>query len=420
MITLIEALNYRCLRYVKRSLGPFHVLVGPNASGKTTFLDVIGFLQNVVYDGLDTAFESRTTDARNLFFKGQEDKLGLAVEARIPEELRKLTSQPDLDSVRYEIEIGFDESGYLPEFKAEMLLLKNDVEPKSVQRTFFPQSFDSPDSLLTRKRQRNILPVVNKLKEGNANFYNETKPRSNRGWIPSFKLGSRRSALKNLPADESAFPVAIWFRDYLMGGVQPILLESRKIKRPSPPGRPSVELSQDGSNLPWVIANLRKEATDKFKSWIEHLRTSLPDLVDISTVERLEDKHCYMVYEYAGGLKVPSWLVSDGTLRLTALTLPAYLPKFKGIYLIEEPENGIHPKAVVTAYDSLSSVYESQVLLATHSPTMLRSADLNSVLCFAKDDTGSTDIVLGSEHPVLKEWQGAVDLGTLLASGVLG
>ncbi len=75
-----------------------------------------------------------------------------------------------------------------------------------------------------------------------------------------------------------------------------------------------------------------------------------------------------MVYEYAGGLRVPSWLVSDGTLRLTALTLPAYLADLKGIYLIEEPENGIHPGAdCFTAFQSLSSMYEAQILLATHS-----------------------------------------------------
>ncbi len=35
MITLIEALNYRCLHHVHQDLGPFHVLVGPIASGKT-------------------------------------------------------------------------------------------------------------------------------------------------------------------------------------------------------------------------------------------------------------------------------------------------------------------------------------------------------------------------------------------------
>ena len=59
--------------------------------------------------------------------------------------------------------------------------------------------------------------------------------------------------------------------------------------------------------------------------------------LDIATFERPEDKHCYMIYEYADGVKVPSWLVSDGTLRLTALTLPAYLVDLQGIYLIEEP-----------------------------------------------------------------------------------
>ncbi len=117
---------------------------------------------------------------------------------------------------------------------------------------------------------------------------------------------------------------------------------------------------------------------------------------------------------------MPSWLVSDGTLRLTALTLPAYVTDFEGIYLVEEPENGIHPLAVKTVYDSLSSIYEAQLLMATHSPVVLSSANMEEVLCFAKDDQGSTDIVLGSEHPALQHWKGAVDPGTLLGSGVLG
>ena len=48
MIRLVEALNYRCLRFVNQNLNDFHVLVGPNASGKTTFLDVISFLGDLV------------------------------------------------------------------------------------------------------------------------------------------------------------------------------------------------------------------------------------------------------------------------------------------------------------------------------------------------------------------------------------
>jgi hypothetical protein len=45
---------------------------------------------------------------------------------------------------------------------------------------------------------------------------------------------------------------------------------------------------------------------------------------------------------------------------------------------------------------------------------------IEQVLCFAKNEEGATDIVLGSEHPRLKAWRGEATLGTLLAAGVLG
>ena len=275
-----------------------------------------------------------------------------------------------------------------------------------------------PATLLTNSRHNNKT-VVNKVPGGNDNFYSETYPRGGKGWTPSFKLGPKKSALGNLPADANSLPVATWFREYLSTGVQQFVLNSLAIKQPSPPTRVAGFLP-DGSNLPWVVARLRQKDEERYRDWIAHLRTALPDLIDIDTVERPEDRHCYMVYEYRDGLKMPSWMVSDGTLRLTALTLAAYLHNLHGIYLIEEPENGIHPGAMATGYDSLSSVYAAQVLLATHSPVVLNAARMEDVLCFAKDDTGSTDIVLGSEHPKLREWRGEANLGTLLASGVLG
>jgi predicted ATPase len=135
---------------------------------------------------------------------------------------------------------------------------------------------------------------------------------------------------------------------------------------------------------------------------------------------RPEDNHRYIVVEYVSGLKAPSWVVSDGTLRLLALTLLAYIQEVEGIYLIEEPENGIHPRAVETVFQSLSSVYGAQVLCASHSPVVLSLAKPSDLLCFAKTPTGETDIVRGDEHPRLKNWRGSLDLGTLFAAGVLG
>jgi hypothetical protein len=42
------------------------------------------------------------------------------------------------------------------------------------------------------------------------------------------------------------------------------------------------------------------------------------------------------------------------------------------------------------------------------------------VLCFAKSDDEATDIVLGSDHPSLRDWRGETNLGTLFAAGVFG
>ncbi|MDP2112799.1 MAG: ATP-binding protein, partial [Bacteroidota bacterium] len=71
-------------------------------------------------------------------------------------------------------------------------------------------------------------------------------------------------------------------------------------------------------------------------------------------------------------------------------------------------------------FQSLSSVYDAQILLATHSPVILGIANLEDVLCFAKTKEGITDIVSGDKHPLLADWQGESNLSTLYASGVLG
>jgi predicted ATPase len=191
-----------------------------------------------------------------------------------------------------------------------------------------------------------------------------------------------------------------------------------RIREASPPGQ-TKKFKTDGSNLPWVINDLKKNIS-QFKKWIAHIQTALPDIIDIETIEREDDKHRYLRIIYEGNINVPSWLVSDGTLRLLALTLPAYLPDFTGVYLIEEPENGIHPKAVETVFQSLSSVYYAQIMLASHSPVVLSLVDPPSVLCFAKTSEGITDIVKGSHHPALKNWKGEINLSSLYVSGILG
>ena len=51
MISRIEVLRYRALHYVSQPVGPFQILVGPNPSGKSSFLDAVAFLGDVLRSG---------------------------------------------------------------------------------------------------------------------------------------------------------------------------------------------------------------------------------------------------------------------------------------------------------------------------------------------------------------------------------
>ncbi|MDP2115550.1 MAG: AAA family ATPase, partial [Bacteroidota bacterium] len=70
MISRIEVSNYRCLKRITQDLHPFHILVGPNASGKTTFLDVITFMSDIVNNGLDDAIIARSQNYLDLTWSG--------------------------------------------------------------------------------------------------------------------------------------------------------------------------------------------------------------------------------------------------------------------------------------------------------------------------------------------------------------
>jgi predicted ATPase len=422
-VTRIEAHGYRSLRYVDQPLSPFDVLVGPNASGKSTFLDVIGFFGDLLRAGVEGAIQGdlrlrvpqRAPDGRHLVSMREGTRFELAVEMTLPVDRKERLRSESWDQCRYEIAVDVAETLRLA---AETLWLRPAVELVPRELALFPDPPAIPKSIVTPPRKRTPEGWKKVLSRGEeperVNLVAETS-----GFNNPLRLGAGKAALASVPDDEDRFPVATWLRQALLDGVQRIVLSSEAMRMPSPPGR-SMGFLPDGSNLPWVVHLLEKKHPDRLKAWIDHLREALPDLRSVSTSEQPSDRSRFLILHYTSGLEAPSWLVSDGTLRLLALTLLAYLPEVSGIYLIEEPENGIHPRALESVFQSLSSVYSAQVLCATHSPVILSMAEPANLLCFARTLDGATDIVRGTEHPRLRTWRGAVDLGTLFASGVLG
>ena len=79
---LIEAKRYRCLKDISQRLNPFEILVGPNGSGKTTFLDTVAFLSDFVSKGLEAAVEARTANFHDLTWgRAGDSSLQFLIEA---------------------------------------------------------------------------------------------------------------------------------------------------------------------------------------------------------------------------------------------------------------------------------------------------------------------------------------------------
>ena len=422
MIRRIQALHYRCLRYVDVRLDRFHVLVGPNASGKSTLLDVVQFMGDMVSAGLEAAVEKRTRNFQDLVWDrpGQDLGFELAVEFDIPAEVKeKLPRDKPFELFRYEIAIREGRDGIRIDSERGLLMPRK-KEPPMRQPLLFPDPPAAPETILMGGKRPGSRTILSKSRGGRDNFNIEVSEEAGKGWAISISFGPGRSTLGNLPESPDKFPVSTYVKRLLDTGMQRLFLDSSRMRQSSPPDRRREVFSPDGSNLPRVVRRLRKEHGDAFDDWLRHVRAALPEIEDIRVVEREDDRHCYLMLCYESGVEVPSWMLSDGTLRLLALTLPAYLRDTGKVYLMEEPENGLHPGVMEDVYDALCSVYGSQVLLATHSPVFLSRVDLEQVLCFGKDADGATDVVPAREHPGLKDWQGSPNLSVFFAAGVLG
>lgn len=393
MIRRLQVLHYRALKDIDVKLSKFHILVGPNASGKSTFLDAINLIGDILNEGPQKAIEKRVSRFDELLWMQQGNMFVIVVELEIPKDVREKLKDKEFPFVRYRISIQLDDKeGVI--IDEENLWLVKEASPN---RRFL---FDWEGMVFKTTRGINF-------------FKSETSD-----FTLKYRFGPSKSALAMIPQDEELFPVALWTKNILMNGIQFIQLNSSAMRRPCRPDLP-VAFQTDGSNLPKVIQYLKKEHPDFLARWIRHIQTALPEVEDVEVQERPEDRHLYLNVRHKNGLKLPSWVISDGTLRLLAQTIIAYLPEKNRIYMIEEPENGLHPLAIESIFQSLSSVYENQIFLATHSPVLLRLAEPKDILCFSKTESGSVNVVRGDEHPKLKDWKEDIDLATLHAAGVL-
>jgi energy-coupling factor transporter ATP-binding protein EcfA2 len=408
MIQLLQAKNFRMLRSNSVALQPFQVLVGQNASGKSTFLGALQFLSDVLKGGAPFAVERLAPSFYDLCFDIREP-ISLAVELTVP-------SAGQSRPLRYEIEVGIDSEDGLRVLRENLFILPPEDSVELQPSLFGPEA--SSIVPVHKSAPRHWRRVVGKTEEGRDYFRDE-----NTDWNNVFRFGLERAALGSLPEDPDRFPLSIAARNALRDGVRTLVLDAEEMRSASPPGGPT-KMALNGSNLPHVVRSFQKRDPVLFDQWVEHVAMAVDGLEAVEVREREEDKYLVLQARFRGqhSEPVPSWMLSDGTLRLMALTLLNYAAIENGldVYLVEEPENGLHPLAIQVAFEALSRPpSHGQVLCATHSAIFLAYAPLEQSLVFRRAQDGYSIVRRGPEIPELREWTGRVSLPDLFVTGVL-
>lgn len=425
MLTRLEAYRYKCFRQMAVDVGAYNVLAGPNGSGKTTLLDIPGLLGEMIAsrrigDPFLQPLHSAAPRAErlgNLVHRGRGDEFYLAVEAALPPaERRALDSDGALTHLRYELRLQVLNDNVLEVLNEYLFAFAESGPSPAKGGGLQGQPVELRKTARPLLRERSWQPIIHRDSGEPAAIFEETEPKPRQ---LRYRIIATQLALANVPADQSLFPAAVWFMNFLRDGTNFFQPEIRDLRRAAAPGRPE-RIDETGANIARLAYDLQKAQPERFQAWVEHVQTALPRISAVSVQERQDDRYVYLQVRYGDDYDVPASGLSEGTLRLLALTLLPYLKSAPAILVTEEPENGVHPRALEAILLSLQSIYDSQVWLSTHSPVVLAATPIDNLLLSIVDDAGEASVIAGRDHSKLVEWKGAVDLGTLFAAGVLG
>ena len=194
--------------------------------------------------------------------------------------------------------------------------------------------------------------------------------------------------------DVEANPTANHFKRYLTGwtyyDLAPVAMRIPLHK----PGE--FVLQPDGGNLASVLFGLKSANERQYRRLMEVVQHVEPGF-DIINFRDAAENNVFMLFEDRDGHRLPASNASSGTLRFLALAYvllvqPRFVPS--PLYLIEEPENGLHVGVLKTLFEMADPPPAGpQLVFTSHAPYFIDLFDdrLDGIFLFDRDK-GHTSI----------------------------
>lgn len=184
------------------------------------------------------------------------------------------------------------------------------------------------------------------------------------------------------------------------------------------------QLSKDGSTIADYLLDFANRDLDGFAGLVDTLKTVLPYAEDLraSITSELERSSYLALKESGIDERIYGWLLSQGTLRITALLAVLRHPTPPSVIFIEELENGLDPRTIHLVVEEIRMFVEGgrgQVVITTHSPYLLDLLHLSQIVVVERDKKGAPMFRRPATDKALKEWSKDFAPGQLYTMGKL-
>jgi len=393
-----------------------NVLVGPNGSGKTNFIEFLDFLDATIKLGASNAISSLGGLAR-VFSQEQLKKTTPSLLASVSGDIAisdiiRLYDNSGEDKrldgrfkYEYKIELKFNRNSSIVYISKECLRINKIYDDRSfymalmpvgcisVLRRYFGGEINSKWHISRRlytKHRRNPLnlfpqqylpdrskePTISRIKDYNfASDESFLLFRRNSPPIEAVCDAIIRGRSFNIIPDEARTPDDMTTRPGIRrdgAGLSTTLYHLQLLRKPKSSRRPRP-----------LMGRATRETMDMVLEWAKLV---FPALTDISvTPDPHSGKYlAHLILEEDNAVKISLQSASDGTIKW--LSLVCLILTSGGVFSLEEPENFLHPKVqhflVSLIRDSINDEARGSFLFSTHSETIINQCAPEELIIF--------------------------------------
>lgn len=369
--------GFRRLHAVELDLRPLSVMIGANGTGKTSVLDVLFLLASSAQGKLSSTISDLSGLANILTYdRAEELELGITMEV------------PGHEPLEYSLCLG----------------------PQGIAHVIRQES-------LGQKREGHPSPFLHITSRGNSVKYYD--PEKGKLLAPTWEHNPLETSLAQVP---KMFQAPESFRRRLASSTfyHVLNVDPRSpVRLPQSMG-PAELPGRNGEDLVSCLFYLRETERERFEAIEDTLRVAFPrfERLDFPPVAAGTLGLAWR----ERGLSKPLYThqLSEGTLRFLWLSTLLQSPGLTALTLLDEPEVSLHPELLSLLADQLREASRrTQLIVATHSDTLIRFLEPSEVVVLDSTEEGMTTVTRADELD-LEDWLKDYSRDELWRTGRIG